>query len=237
MSYRKGDIPKVTIDRMKIGGKELTEEVANNILSGKFDLGIEKIAKDIVKRQDNAIAMEFTKCIGELLKKNGVVPKMTEYTRNFETENTFETRYGVSIGDLDFSEHDKAFEDKIARLESSYHRHRSKICDLENENYELKQRIAELESKETEKPTKINLNDRIKVKLTPLGAEIYYNRYDFLKSSIRAIGGVCTEPKMPKIDENGYTEMTMWQFIELYGKDIGKINREVIKPLDIIIAE
>ena len=94
-----------------------------------------------------------------------------------------------------------------------------------------------MESKETEKPTKINLNDRIKVKLTPLGAEIYYNRYDFLKSSIRAIGGVCTEPKMPKIDENGYTEMTMWQFIELYGKDIGKINREVIKPLDIIIVE
>ena len=51
---------------------------------------------------------------------------------------------------FDFSEHDKVFEDKIARLESSYHRHRSKICDLENENYELKQRIAELESKETE---------------------------------------------------------------------------------------
>ena len=94
-----------------------------------------------------------------------------------------------------------------------------------------------MESKETEKQTKINLNDRIKVKLTPLGAEIYYNRYDLLKSSIRAIGGVCTEPKMPKIDENGYTEMTMWQFIELYGKDIGKINREVIKPLDIIIVE
>ena len=44
--------------------------------------------------------------------------------------------------------------EEIARLESSYHRHRSKICDLENENHKLKQRIAELESKEAEKSTK-----------------------------------------------------------------------------------
>lgn len=175
--------------------------------------------------------------------------------------------------DIDFSEHDKVFEDKIEKLEKI-----NKQLEVTNKNLggrldvlrtrckdsavdmfdnncygclsivthprenelevkSLKQRIADLESNETEKSTKINLNDRIKVKLTPLGAEIYYNRYNFLKSSIRAIGGVCSEPKMPKIDENGYTEMTMWQFVELYGKDIGKINREVIKPLDIIISE
>ena len=169
-------------------------------------------------------------------------------------------QYNKEIHDIniDFSEHDKVFEDKIAELKKDYKTAsellgkyqqdnealKKRIQELDaidtmriDEERELKQRISELESRETEKPTKLNLNDRVKVKLTPLGAEIYYNRYDFLKSSIRAIGGVCTEPKMPKIDEDGYTEMTMWQFIELYGKDIGKINREVINPLDIIIAE
>lgn len=173
-------------------------------------------------------------------------------------------QYNKEIHDIniDFSEHDKVFEDKIAELKKDYKTAsellgkyqqeneslKKRIIELENFSCQaeqeteslvekLKQRISELESRETEKPTKLNLNDRVKVKLTPFGAEIYYNRYDFLKSSIRAIGGVCTEPKMPKIDEDGYTEMTMWQFIELYGKDIGKINREVINPLDIIIAE
>ena len=152
MSYRKDDIPKVTIERMKIGGKELAEEVSNDILNGKFDLGIEKIAKDIAKRQDNAIAMEFTKCIGELLRKNGVVPKITEYTRDFETENTFETRYGVSINELDFSEHDNQFKERIGFLT----RKNEKLFD---ENQELKQRIAELKSKETETCEKEPISD------------------------------------------------------------------------------
>ena len=138
---------------------------------------------------------------------------------------------------FDFSEHDKVFEDKIARLESSYHRHRSKICDLENENYELKQRIAELESKETEKPSKINLNDRVKVKLTPLGAEIYYHQYDEVDKKIKANGGKGFEPTMPEIDKDGFTEIQLWHFIELYGEHIGMCKPNVIKPLDIVIAE
>ena len=178
------------------------------------------------------------------LYKNGIAVEGCELTGRASGEPKKVLR---TVFELDFFEHDKVFEDKIAELERTINHELDnwdklgmtyqEILDMKAENDLLKQRIAELESKETEKPTKLNLNDRVKVKLTPLGAEIYYNRYDFLKSSIRAIGGVCTEPKMPKIDENGYTEMTMWQFIELYGKDIGKINREVIKPLDIIITE
>ena len=85
-------------------------------------LELEDIVKDITKKKDNAIAMEFTKCIGELLKKNGVVPKMTEYTGSFEANKTFGTRYGVTIDELDFSEHDKVFEDKIANLEKQIDR-------------------------------------------------------------------------------------------------------------------
>ena len=79
------------------------------------------------------------------------------------------------VVELDFSEHDKAFEDKIAELKKDYKTAsellgkyqreneslKKRIQELDtidtiriDENRELKQRIAELESKETEKPTK-----------------------------------------------------------------------------------
>jgi len=149
MAYRKGDIPKVKLDipnvpKFDLG--DLTESMSN------MDRLFDNIVKDIREQKDNAIAMEFTKCIGELLKKNGVVPKMTEYTRDFETENTFETRYGVSIDELDFSEHDKVLEDKIAKLESKLQRvlsqkkdHEDTIACYVEKTEELKHHIAELE--------------------------------------------------------------------------------------------
>ena len=110
MAYRKDDIPKVKLDFPKIdlSGIDFTMENMNTI----FD----NIAKDIRERQDNVIAMEFTKCIVELLRKNGVIPKITEYTRENVKENSIEQLYGISIDELDFSEHDKVFEDKIAEL-------------------------------------------------------------------------------------------------------------------------
>ena len=211
---------------------------------------IDEIVKDIQEKKDNAMAMEFTKCIGELLKKNGVTPKITEYSGISQTDKTFETRYGVSIDELDFSEHDKEFEDKISQLEkdiASYKQTFEDKCSdykftsdlLEkfiNENEELKQRIAELESKETEKPTKINLNDRVKVKLTPLGAEIYYHQYDEIKGDYPKIEKYLTS-KLPRVDNEGYTEFQLHHFIELYGGYIGMSKKNVIEPLDIIVAE
>ena len=117
-SDKKNEFPKVKIPKFATGG------ICNDAIFFNLDVfpQIDEIVKDVRDRQDNAMAMEFTKCIGELLRKNGVVPKMTEYTRNFETDKTFETRYGVSIDELDFSEHDKVFEDKIAELEKQIER-------------------------------------------------------------------------------------------------------------------
>lgn len=99
------------------------------------------------------MAMEFTKCIGELLRKNGVLPKITEYRVENHEENflrsKYEMKYGVSIDELDFSEHDKAFEDKIDDLESLIKK-QDEFLEMKNMQIaELKQRIAELESKET----------------------------------------------------------------------------------------
>lgn len=141
---KKNEFPKVKIPKFATGG------ICNDAIFPKLDAfsQIDEIVKDIKDRQDNAMAMEFTKCIGELLKKNGVVPKLTEYTRNFETDKTFETRYGVSIDELDFSEHDKVFEDKIAELKKDYKTASELLGKYQQENESLKQRIAELESKE-----------------------------------------------------------------------------------------
>lgn len=257
-SGKKNEIPKVKIPKFSTGG------ICSDAIFPKLDVfsQIDEIVKDIRDRQDNAMAMEFTKCIGELLRKNGVVPKLTEYRAENHEENflrsKYEVRFGVSIDELDFSEHDKVFEDKIAELEK-------RIRELDiidamriDEKRELKQRIAELESKndqltesilrketkihelkskETEKTTKINLNDRVKVKLTPLGVEIYYHQYDDLNKKIKENGGTQLEPRMPQIDKDGYTEFTLWSFMELYGKHIGMCKPNVILPLNIIISE
>ena len=141
-------------------------------------LGLDEIAKDIKEKKDNAIAMEFTKCIGELLRKNGVLPKITEYTHENAKEKSIEYQYGVSIDELDFSEHDKVFEDKIAKLEKELEEWKEEarvvkkqrdeqlksfrkgiepyvdLLHMHETIAELKQRIVELESKEMEKPTK-----------------------------------------------------------------------------------
>lgn len=85
----------------------------------EIKINLDKIAQDIRDRKDNAMAMEFTKCIGELLKKNGVSVKITEVRTGgtFDKDrNVIEERYGVLIDGLDFSEHDKVFENEIKEL-------------------------------------------------------------------------------------------------------------------------
>ena len=212
---------------------------------------------------------EYEQVIDEIIDeivKHGVVVNVDKIVD--DNYVTGERRYVGCVVKLDFTEHDKVFEDKIAELENiinhklgNWDKHGityQEILDMKAENDLLKQRIAELEdkigdrdeinrclreqiaeleSKETEKPTKINLNDRIKVKLTPLGAEIYYHQYDSLNKKIKANGGTQLEPIMPQIDKDGYTEFTFHHFISLYGNHIGICKPNVIEPLDIVFCE
>ena len=164
------DIPK-KLDSIEKLAKE-SERLAKNLQGNPFSI-FDRIAKDIQEQKNNAMAMEFTKCIGELLKKNGVTPKIKQYGCDFYGENSFSSKYGVIVDELDFSEHDKAFEDKIAKLEKEVAEWKAEAREIKKnrdeqlksfrkavEPYvdilhmhetiaELKQRIAELESGKT----------------------------------------------------------------------------------------
>ena len=83
-----------------------------------------------------------------------------------------------------------------------------------------------------EQPTaRINLNERIKVKLTDYGKEIYYHRFDdvFRQTELSVF-----KPEFPKTDEEGYTTFQLWDFIHIYGNYIDMGLPAVIKPLEIV---
>ena len=101
---------------------------------------------------------------------------------------------GVKI-DIDFSEHDKVFEDKIAELENiinhklgdwdEYGIQYKEILDMKAENQELKQRIAEFENKETVelpfdalKTANMLINATYKAEIPFLEREVDRNVYD-----------------------------------------------------------
>ena len=75
------------------------------------------------------------------------------------------------------------------------------------------------------KMVRINLNERIKVRLTDLGEDIYYHQFDDLNERL---GRCVCKPEYPKTDDDGYTEFQLWAFIELYGNHIGIAKPNVI---------
>lgn len=84
--------------------------------------------------------------------------------------------------------------------------------------------------------TTINLNDIIKVKLTPLGADIYYHQYDDIHKNYPEMRKHLVG-KLPEVDKDGYTKFQLHEFISLYGEHIGMCKPNVIEPLDIVIDD
>ena len=222
-----------------------------------FESQIEKIAKDIQDREDREMAYELVKRLSPLLIANGVTVKTTKYNLDEQVavkeassvdpfKKELVIHYGISIDGLDFTEHDKKFKDEIKQLESELFDVQKSADEYYNKCIDLTKHVAELESElevkdnllkiknglcEDNGTTKINLNEIIKVKLTPLGAEIYYKQFDELN---KQYGREICKPQMPKIDKDGYTEFQLWNFIELYGQHIGMCKPNVIEPLDIV---
>lgn len=57
-----------------------------------------------------------------------------------------------------------------------------------------------------------NLNDYVNIKLTETGIAILKEEHDkYLKE-------YAGEFKYPEIDENGYTQMQMWEVMQIFGK-------------------
>jgi len=79
---------------------------------------------------------------------------------------------------------------------------------------------------------KLNLNSPVKVKLTPLGKDIYYHKYDQLISM-----GAKITPSYPRVDEEGFTEFQVWDFINIYGRYMGMAAPNVITDLTFYIDE
>lgn len=120
-------------------------------------------------------------------------------------------------------------ESELFNVQKSADEYYNKCIDLTNQIEKLK---SELETKDNIQ--KINLNETIKVKLTPYGAEIYYKQFDELNKQYDR--EIC-KPQMPQIDKDGYTEFQLWNFIELYGQHIGMCKPNVIEPIEIVLCE
>ena len=123
--------------------------------------------------------------------------------------------------------------EKVAKLEIKLSNANKTGDDYYNKCIDLTNQIEKLESelKTKDNIQKINLNEIIKVKLTPYGAEIYYKQFDELN---KQRGREICKPHMPRIDKDGYTEFQLWHFMELYGEHIGMCKPNVIEPLDIV---
>lgn len=84
---------------------------------------------------------DISDCIIKILADNGVSVEQTDIWKDNGS-----VRNVKSIIELDFSEHDKEFEDKIAELKKDCGTVSRLLSDYQQENESLKKRIAELES-------------------------------------------------------------------------------------------
>ncbi len=107
------------------------EEYEKVLKESSLHRTIDKISKDILEQKNNAMAMEFTRIICDLLKRYGVYVHCTE-TKFSEkiTTNSIEEKYGIVFDSVDFSEHDKEFKDKIKELQSEAEKYRKRDCQI-----------------------------------------------------------------------------------------------------------
>lgn len=78
---------------------------------------------------------------------------------------------------------------------------------------------------------KINLNQRIKVKLTNLGREHLKERYENYNSVLIA------KQTPPKMDKEGFTEFPLWEFMFEFGNNMYVGAQNIIEDNNIYLTE
>lgn len=82
---------------------------------------------------------------------------------------------------------------------------------------------------------KINLNERIKVKLTATGIKAYVDYMNEPNVVAKHGQPVKTKYLLPTIDDEGYTTFQLWEFMSIFGQYFYMGNNDqVIMPLEII---
>lgn len=84
---------------------------------------------------------------------------------------------------------------------------------------------------------KLNLNSIVKVILSDYGKDVFYHKFDEVNKVIVKNGGNPIKPRLPKVDNNGYTEFQLWNFMNIYGKYMMLAAPEVLEHLNIYIEE
>ena len=84
---------------------------------------------------------------------------------------------------------------------------------------------------------KLNWNTDVKVKLTDLGKDIYFHRHDDLNNELVKRGFKPFATYFPKVDENGYSAFTLWDFMQLYGSHIGMGFPDIVQDISFYISE
>lgn len=78
----------------------------------------------------------------------------------------------------------------------------------------------------------VNLNDIVRVKFTEHGKDIYYHQWDDMNKWAEERGLAASKyltPEYPKVDENGFTEIQLWHFMEIYGSHLYNGCKAVIE--------
>ena len=68
----------------------------------------------------------------------------------------------------------------------------------------------------------LNINHYVRIKLTEFGFEKLKKNHENLRKNFPSVG----EFTPPKVDEDGFCEMPLWQVMHIFGEDmlIGPIN-------------
>lgn len=137
--------------------KEYEKLLKENPLEGVMD----KICKDILEQKNNAMAMEFTRIICDLLKRYGVYVRCTETKLSEKiTTNSIEEQYGIVFDSMDFSQHDKEFADEIEELKKQLDRSQTTINQID----EILEKLFDVRHDTVDKPDEFEkiLSERVK---------------------------------------------------------------------------